>query len=69
MASDVIEWVSHARRKARSAIDPDGGVSDSTFELAKSRRPSRGPSVLPENALRQRGATYERADRVDGPLI
>jgi len=40
-----------------------------TFELAKSRRPSRALSMLPENALSQRGVKYERADRADGPLI
>ncbi len=40
-----------------------------TFELAKSRRPSRALSMLRENALRQRGVKYERADRADGPLI
>jgi hypothetical protein len=58
----------HAVRRG-AQLTPTEVSPTATFELAKSRRPSGGLSMLPENAFRQRGVKYERAGRADGPFI
>jgi len=69
MASNLIDWVTHARGKVRSVMTQTEVSLTPTVELAKSKRPSRAPSMLPENAFCQRGATCERAEGADGPLL